>query len=75
MQQSSRGGITWILGTLAALVGLVLALDGGSDSRVLGGVLVIAGVLLRIEAAVLGLRSGSIPAADESPRRPWQRSS
>ena len=73
MQPNRGGGVTWVLGTTAALIGLVLAFAADTDTRFVGGVLVVAGILLRIEAAVLGAGSGSRPAADEAPRRPWQR--
>ena len=75
MQQNRRGGVTWVLGTMAALIGLVLAFAADADTKFVGGVLVVAGILLRIEAAVLGAGDGSRTAADEPTTRPWQRAS
>jgi hypothetical protein len=65
MQQIRQGGVTWALGTTTALIGLVLVLAADTDTRFVGGVLVVAGVLLRIEAAVLATRGGSRPEAAE----------
>ena len=73
MQQNRVGGVTWVLGTTAALIGLVLAFAADTDTRFVGGVLVVAGILLRIEAAVLGAGSGSRPAADATWRPPYAR--
>jgi hypothetical protein len=57
-------------GHTAALIGLVLAFGANPDTQFLGGVLVIGGILLRIEAAVLDRGSRSRRAVDEPSRRP-----
>ena len=69
MRYRGGGAITWVIGTVTALVGLGFALSGSG----LGAVLLIGGLLLRIEAAVI--RNGGEPTDtdDEPPQRPWQR--
>ena len=71
--QYRRGGITWFVGTLAALVGVGVVLAPHSGFDFFGGLLVIGGIMLRIEAAVLRLGSGRDETDDKPPERPWHR--
>ena len=72
MHSRYSGGITWVLGTLTALVGLWIAVAPSAfESRNVGAALIVAGVLLRIEAALLRRSSDRGEPDQDEPRRPW----
>jgi hypothetical protein len=75
------GGVVLFLGSAAALSGVAVIVVNVATSGiplgafVIGGLLLLSGLLLRIEAAIIRSRSGpgSADPDDGPPERPWHR--
>jgi hypothetical protein len=75
------GGVVLFLGTAAALSGVAVIVVNVATSGVplgafvIGGLLLLSGLLLRIEAAIIRSGRGPGPADpdDGPPERPWHR--